>query len=381
MRHYDTIIIGGGPAGNAAAYQLSNAGQQVLILEKTAFPRMKACAGMLTMKALHRLPYSIAPIIQYKSSDMTVGYYLKKSHEIKGKNPLVVTTIRSELDEFCLNKAIESGSEFEIISGLKSLSEANELVELETKCGQSFTAKFLIGADGAHSQVRQLSNCFSPAKAGVALEGIVPYEASSAKVRVQFDFGVAKNGYGWLIPKKDHFNVGLYARQPHKKSACKQALRDYAMHHLGTSDVKDIVGHPLATNGDYYQHKMKRIFLVGDAAGYAEPLLGEGIHNAIASGQTAAKAIIENLQTGKDASEIYHKESKELMADLVFCRQASRGFYKILPLSYQLLRRYPVGPVFINGYAGGLNALRSAQLLKKFKTSCDYSQPLSLSDV
>src|SRR5205823_9671591 len=49
MRHYDVIVVGAGPAGNAAAYMLARAGAQVALIEKQRLPRHKTCGGGMPM--------------------------------------------------------------------------------------------------------------------------------------------------------------------------------------------------------------------------------------------------------------------------------------------------------------------------------------------
>ncbi len=61
MSKYDAIVVGAGPAGCAAAYDLAAAGRSVLLLDRCHFPRLKPCAGALTVKTLKALRYSVAP--------------------------------------------------------------------------------------------------------------------------------------------------------------------------------------------------------------------------------------------------------------------------------------------------------------------------------
>lgn len=58
---WDAVVVGAGPAGCAAAYDLAQGGASVLLVDRSDFPRLKACAGGLTMKALWALRYSIEP--------------------------------------------------------------------------------------------------------------------------------------------------------------------------------------------------------------------------------------------------------------------------------------------------------------------------------
>ena len=61
---WDAMVVGAGPAGCAAAYDLAAAGLSVLLLDHKDFPRAKACAGGLTSKAVQALRYSIAPVVR-----------------------------------------------------------------------------------------------------------------------------------------------------------------------------------------------------------------------------------------------------------------------------------------------------------------------------
>ena len=70
---WDAIVVGAGPAGCAAAYDLAVAGQSVLLVDKSEFPRPKACAGGLTIKAVKALRYSIDPVVRQAGSTRPAG--------------------------------------------------------------------------------------------------------------------------------------------------------------------------------------------------------------------------------------------------------------------------------------------------------------------
>src|SRR4051794_2789227 len=76
----DVIIVGAGPAGCAAAYDLAAAGLSVQLLDKKQFPRVKACAGALTMKTIRALRYSVLPVIRHICHDFQVGLRLERSN-------------------------------------------------------------------------------------------------------------------------------------------------------------------------------------------------------------------------------------------------------------------------------------------------------------
>ena len=71
-RLWDAIVVGAGPAGCAAAYDLASAGQSVLLVDKKDFPRHKACACGLTRKTLKALRYSVTPVIERECNDVVL---------------------------------------------------------------------------------------------------------------------------------------------------------------------------------------------------------------------------------------------------------------------------------------------------------------------
>ena len=370
----DVIVVGGGPAGSAAAYDLAEKGFKVVILEKTEFPRFKPCAGGVTPKAVNRLRYSIAPVVKRTSNAMWVGYGTKKEAGLMTSQnvPVIALTVRTELDDFCLKQTLNKGVQFELIDKITEIKQEPDSVTLLTKSGKSFSAKYLIGADGAHSRVRKLTEDFTPDRTAVAIEGVIPFERlkkpGPGKIpNFTFDFGVAKKGYGWMFPKDNHVNVGVYTRRPDEYPLSKDLLRQYCRERLGTDDIDHMVGFPLGTGGEYYQPTLERVFLVGDAGGMCEPLLGEGIHNAIKSGQAAAEAIILAEDKKESALEHFRITYEAVRKDVYNCRRVARWFYGGLVVSYQVMSRYPVKTLAMNGFAAGLTVTECKHNLERWQ--------------
>ena len=74
----DVVIVGAGPSGCSAAFDLVVKGLRVLLLDRTEFPRRKTCAGGLTVKAVRALRYSIAPVIQRTVSNLSVSCRMRR---------------------------------------------------------------------------------------------------------------------------------------------------------------------------------------------------------------------------------------------------------------------------------------------------------------
>ncbi len=383
MAEFDVVIVGGGPAGAACAYDLVKAGKKVLILEKDVFPRFKACAGMLTMKALMRLQYSVAPVVQWSTDSMEISREFKAAKTLQASNNIVVTTVRSELDDFCLKQALAQGAELKVSSkGFNRYEEKSDGTIDVFFDQQSVSCKFLVGADGAHSKVRKQSGQFTPDRTAVALEGRVPFERiKNAAPKLVFDFNVAKKGYGWLIPKGDHINVGLYTRRPDEHPISKKLLQDYTERTLGTREIDDLIGFPVGTGGEYFYPAKGNVLLVGDAAGYAEPIFGEGIHNAIKSGRAAAQAIVLTQSDSRSAGEIYKETVEAVRTDVWWCRQIARAYYKFIVLAMAVLKRRPIRTAVMEGFANNLTIKECLKDLSPFHSAPHYETSATARDL
>ncbi len=377
MEQTDVIVVGGGQAGAACAHDLAAAGLAVLVVDRREFPRFKACAGGVTTKALHRYRFSIAPVIRQVESDLRMSMYGKRETLLKGPAPICAMTVRTELDELCFRHALAAGARFEQIGPMRAIAEGRDSVTLTLDDGRVLRARFLVGADGAHSQVRKLTGGFVPDRTAVAMEGIVRLPAGVALPPLTFDFGVVGQGYGWLFPKGDHVNVGIYTRRPEEVAFSKEHLRDYVRQRLGTDAIEDMTGFPIGTGGEFYQPKSERIFLVGDAAGMAEALLGEGIYNAVVTGQMAAQAIVHALASSGSARRLYDDASMVVRRDIYNCRIISQLFYKFLPIGYGVLR-HVVADTLMQGFAAGMTVTECKRAFFTRQANFDFTPPLSL---
>jgi geranylgeranyl reductase family protein len=349
--NYDAIVVGAGPAGCAAAYDLALAGHSVLLVDRVTFPRTKACAGALVIKAMKALRYSIEPIIKGWCTNFIAGKGTDLTKRFHGSYPIAAMTIRSEFDHYCLQKTIEAGAQFQIIHRIREVSEYRDHIVL---CADdiSLAAKFLIGADGANSRIRKLTDQFSTIKLGLAIEAMAP-PRNIDRYSVEFDFGIVNSGFCCIFPKDDHYNVGLYTNSD-SHSISKRSLKDYLLKKLGNESLTNLVGCSIGLGGESYIPSSKRIFLVGDAAGLTDPLLGEGISNAIKSGQAAALAIDLELSKGSPALRTYAKELKIIQDDLTEISKWTNWFYDDLHKGYNALTSPIVRYALMKGFSSGI---------------------------
>ena len=346
---YDALIVGAGPAGCAAAYDLAAAGRRVLLVDHRGFPRTKPCAGGITVKTIRRLRYSITPVIREVCTDIVLGKRLELTTTSHGRDPLCAMTVRREFDAYCLQRTMERGVEFAVLPHLDNIVERDDQVVVETSDG-SLRAQYLIGADGANSAVRRLVPGLGPVERGFAIEAQIFTDNPPA---MEFDFGVVQFGYGWLFPKRDHVNIGLYTNEPTVRLT-RAGLTEYARARTGVVYLQHVVGHHIGLKGWNAEVASARVALVGDAAGLVDPLLGEGIHNAVASGQAAAAAIQSSIETGFNLRATYAHHLEPTLQDLRISYRDAARFYDNLERGYSLLTSRVVRSALLKGYARGL---------------------------
>jgi geranylgeranyl reductase family protein len=371
MKLWDAIVVGAGPAGCAAAYDLALAGREVLLLDRAEFPRQKACAGGLTLKTVRALRYSVEPIIRQQISQVRLEPDASQATVLRRRSTYCFMTVRRELDDYCFRQTLAVGAKFQRIRAITAISEDSSGVAI-TFDGQPLQTRFLIGADGVHSRVRQLTS----GDAGwfwraFALEATIPL-TNAAEHDLIFDFAPVRDGYGWIFPKGDHINIGLYSYASEEKID-RARLAAYIRNRRGDATAADVIGQYAGFGAAQHKIGATRIFLTGDAGGFVDPLTGEGIYFAIASGQAAAAAIEANLSSDACAHRYFAQVTARIREDLRISTSAARWFYAHLDQGCRLLAMPLLRTAALNAFANGLGiaklALRAKKLLRLASTS------------
>lgn len=351
MQNADVIVVGAGQAGCAAAYDLASVGKQVVMLDK---PAVKPCAGGVTIKALNRLRFSIDSIVRERPLQLDMSLNQWRFLHWSLVQPMCVLVERKALDDLCLQQALAKGASYQPIKRLLHCWQDNKQVVIETDAG-CYCAPWVIAADGAHSPMRRLLVGGEKASGAYAIEAKLARHQANRYPGMQFDFQAATGGYGWLFPKGDHINVGLYVSRLRDGLPGREALRSYAQTALGSDQLTDVMGYPLGTGMPRLHSSAGRVLFAGDAVGSCEPLLGEGIYGAIFTGQLAAKVIVDNQL---DVANSYRKLCQWWLKEIRALRAVATGFYATTPLAYGLLHHVLRCPL-CDGYANGLTPLRA----------------------
>ena len=341
-RSDDVIVVGAGPAGATLAYQLAKRGIGVLLLEKEKLPRYKCCAGGLTSKAARLLDFDISEVVEDVVYEISITCDLRSPYLRQHDQPLIYTMMRNVFDHFLVKKAQQRGAV--LIDGQKvgRIQVSGDWVEVST-ADNILRSRLAVGADGANSLVARELGMGSNIEydAAIGSEIVVPEEElASWKSRAQMELGCIPGGYAWVFPKRDHLSIGVACLASRAKHLDR--LHQEFLNSLGTSDytISRSSSHliPTCTKGRLvWQDK---VLLLGDAAGLADPLTGEGIHNAILSAQLAVPVIENSLVHANANLEDYQEAVEEkIVSELRIARVLSKFFIRFPHLAFGMLNR------------------------------------------
>ncbi|BFU91383.1 MAG: geranylgeranyl reductase [Nitrospira sp.] len=314
MNTYDVIVVGSGPAGACAAWRLAKAGVEVAVVEKTALPRYKTCGGGIVGRAMQALPMDVRHTIERdchtaQLNFLPAGLFFTTHRQ----TPIVSMTMRNQFDCAMLSAAQESGAAVHQRCAVDKVLFHGDFVTIATNKG-SMRTKFVIAADGALSTVARTMGLAD----GHVLIPALEYEVTVPHDRLdrfhgvaRFDFGLIPHGYAWTFPKNDHLSIGVLS-MVQRGSDLKQAMAHY-LDLLGCGLVTQIERHGFVIpirprRGPFVD---KRIVLVGDAAGFADPVTGEGISFAIRSGLLAAQSLVDGQLEEKPVRHAYTRSLTE----------------------------------------------------------------------
>ena len=301
------VVVGAGPAGSTAALVLARGGARVAVVDKTTFPRDKACGDLIGPRGVRLLDELgvVAPGAQ-AVGDMVVvgptGRRVRLPARAGRRYPGYALAIpRARFDAQLREAALDAGA-----VGVDGRFVALDDGGIVLAGGQRLPADAIIGADGATSLVADAAGLVSRDRVlwGFAVRSYVDVSVERPVIALWNDSPRRGfPGYGWLFPSPGGAaNIGLGLGMGRDRTLAARAARsldDFVAHlqRVGVIDASvRIDGRRLGgwlkmgIVGTEPAHR--RVLLVGDAAGLVNPLQGEGIAQAMESGQAAAMALL-----------------------------------------------------------------------------------------
>ena len=368
MDRFDVLIVGAGPAGSFAAELLARAGVRVALFDGRPPGEPKACGGGVTSKALKAWPHLLEAV--GRTIDELDMYSPSGKHlHLKLDEPFAVYS-RIAFDTFLRERAREAGASVfaEKVSarGFRRVTEKATLDPVatapgtdpdggwivSTQSGGEFHTKYLVGADGANSAIaKKLAGPLPPAEMEVAFGYRAPLP-DSVEAATVVAFLPKWVGYAWAFPRIDHVSFGIATTQDafdHEK--LDALLWDFMVSYYEV----DQVGNPhrrmrlwkkesspaqierLRRTAERYAARIPGLLprtwdtrkacgegwaLLGDAAGFADPVTGEGIYYAIRSAELFAKVYLAG-----DPLAYEPEWRRDFGAELKRASQMRRRFY------------------------------------------------------
>ena len=325
----DVLIVGAGPSGIAAALTLHAANYNVIVIDKAFFPRDKCCGDGLTTGALRILDelgfdpksvpnWTVCNDVWLRSPS---GKEMQFSLPTQGQFAAIAPRI--ELDNALVQLTRSRG--IQVLEGHEFVSireQTADQITIDFSNGNSHNnsnkyetveAKFLIASDGMWSPVRKSLGMSTPGYLGEwhAFRQYANNVTGPAKDRlhVWFDKDLLP-GYGWSFPLQNgRVNIGFGILRGGKYSV--QQMKDLWPNLLARKHIAKALGPevvmedrhtawPIPARVTTAPLSTGRVLFIGDAACVTDSLTGEGIGQALLSGQLSAQAIIAGV--GREAS-------------------------------------------------------------------------------
>jgi geranylgeranyl reductase family protein len=326
---FDVAVVGTGPAGATAALTLARHGLRVILLEKARLPRYKTCGGGLVPRALALFPREVQSVVERGYPSAALHLLDADLHFTAVRtSPFVSMAMRDRLDFVLTSTAAAAGAELRAPCRVRDVRPENRHVRLDTDAG-SVTAAFVIAADGATGELARRAGWPDRRRLIPALEHEIQVDDATFERHARaprFDVGIVPHGYAWVFPKAAHLSVGVLStrRGPVNLHACLAAY----LQGLGiTPRAAERHGFVIPVRPRGGRLGGQRMLVVGDAAGFADPVTGEGISSAARSGALAAEAIVQAGLDAARAAALYQAAVRPLLLELRVARGLARLLY------------------------------------------------------
>ncbi len=295
-KHYDVIVVGAGPSGTSAAKTLAVQGVDVLIVERQRWPRRKLCGGGLTPKTYREIGREIEDLVERKCGGVDLRAGKSGPFHIQRDDLSIWMVDRQELDVRLLERARGEGAQFIDGQAVRRVKQSNAGVAVVTE-NETHRARVVIAADGFDSVVAKDVGLRRDRNARyfLALQTEIRPRRDVLGAAAVVDFGFPY-GYAWAFPKGEHYSVGVGTADAKRFRELPAYLdRFIAASGLGGEPRTQYRGHKIPFGGAKERLDSGSVVVVGDAAGMADPLFGEGISYSIKSGQMAGDVVARYL--------------------------------------------------------------------------------------
>lgn len=347
----EVIVIGGGPAGGAAAFHLAAQGRSVILLERQPAGRSKPCGGGMAASVQRWFPFDLSPVVEQVIRRVRFSWCLEDPviAELPGDAPFWIVR-RSRLDAFLVDQAVAAGARLLQPLAAEQLQRRQDLWHVGLSNGSELQARAVLIADGSGSRLA-VAHGLGPARPRYAATVSVEVDAEVAEPdTARFEFGLVHHGFCWAFPRQGGWSIGVgtfIGQQEADSDAVLNALLpslglpgDAGVRQRGQLRVWD-GHHPLHGRGE----AGAGLLVAGDAASLCDPFLAEGLRPSLLSGCRAAEALDQWLAGDAEAPAAYSQRLRSEWGDsMAWGRRIAQVFYRLPKVGYQLGIKRPTAP-------------------------------------
>lgn len=298
MKPKKVAVVGAGPAGGYLAMRLAERGLSVDIYDPT-HPREKPCGGVISAESLEYVPW--ARDLESANHLKTLSFQTPFHRRFTVKHIRESIAVnRSEFDGYLLSRSVEAGARH-VSKRVTGLTFFNGEVLVHTKT-DSENYDLVCGADGVHSIVARTVGMSLPVdELGFTMGGWGPVKGVRDVVEISFGDHI---GYSWIINRKDCSSIGIGGPMYQRKKIETAFARFCSEQSVETGCLSPFAWViPFSQSTGFLQRDRtgNGWLLVGDAAGFCDPLTGEGIHLALSSAHQASIAIANRNHRAYDS--------------------------------------------------------------------------------
>ena len=323
---YDVIIVGAGPAGSYAAYELASSGHAVAVFEEKSALRLNVCCtGIISTKCFQSLDLG-TDVILTKVNSAKLFSPSGRCLRVQTENVQAYVVNRLLLDRALASKAQSRGAQYFFSSPVIDIIPGKDSIQAETlRSGvrEIFNARAVVLAHGFRPKLPwklglgKIKNFLVGAQAQIEVKNVDEFE-------VYFSQETAPGAFAWLVPTSaDKAYVGLLATSRAKLHLQKFLNDLFCQGRIASREAEiEQKAIPIRTLGRSYGD---RLLVIGDAAGQVKPTTGGGIYFGHLGARLAAEVLDEALSSDNLTARQLSRYQKQWKAKTG--QELSRGYW------------------------------------------------------
>jgi len=396
MTSWDLIIVGGGPSGSALACMLKQKGMNVLLCERVEFPRHQIGESLLpgsleileeigVLPKIYESGFLVKPGASFYSERSKRLNHFPFSEAMKKEYPTAFQVLREKFDHLLLNHARSMGVEVLQPYSVDQVSISPDHVTIN---GGEHQAKMIVWANGI-GNIQHMPDNYVKNSTEDQITAIYSYfEADFSQqehygnIIVNLFYEDQKDApqWAWAIPlEKDFASVGfvINSQQLKEKIHAQKTVDAVGLDLLDQNPyLHNFIKRDRATSPFRLRHNFQRVakqlvwdrqLLIGDAAGFIDPVFSSGVHIGLNSAKYASEVIDQAMRTNDFSSACFKPFELKY-------RKLFRSYYQIAKSFYQ---RNVVESLFLSGKAVDQNLIeKQQQFTTLLAGDCESENPL-----